>query len=205
MRRPTIAERAAHGRAARQVVPRSHHGRWEAPADRADPVGLLEVQARTRIPELVPIRHGRMLVSAFAYYRGAALPMAADLASTPDSGLEVQLCGDAHLSNFGVFGSPERHLSFDVNDFDETAAAPGSGTSSACPRASRWRAGRTGSRATSGAGSCGARSGPTARRCAISPPGRCSTCGTRGWTWTSCSRASARCWTPRRRPASGAP
>ncbi len=122
--RPTIAERAARGRAARELAPRSRHGTWEAASDRADPVGLLEEQARTRIPELVPIRHGRMLVSAFAYFRGAALPMAADLASTPDSGLDVQLCGDAHLSNFGVFGSPERHLSFDVNDFDETARGP---------------------------------------------------------------------------------
>ena len=83
---------------------------------------------RTRVPELVPIRHGRMLVSPFTYFRGAALPMASDLAATPDSGVRVQLCGDAHLSNFGIFGSPERHLFFDVNDFDETAPGPWDGT-----------------------------------------------------------------------------
>ena len=87
-------------------------------------MGLLLGQADTRVPELVPIRHGRMLVSPFTYYRGAALPMAADLAATPTSGLRVQLCGDAHLSNFGAFASPERRLVFDVNDFDETLPGP---------------------------------------------------------------------------------
>jgi len=87
-------------------------------------VELLEAQAKTRLGELVPIRHGRMLVSPFSYYRGAALQMASDLASVPHSGLMVQACGDAHLSNFGIFGSPERHLFFDVNDFDETSPAP---------------------------------------------------------------------------------
>ena len=91
---------------------------------RADPVELLERQAATRVPDLVPIRYGRMLVSPFAFYRGAALIMAADLAGTPNSGLRAQLCGDAHMSNFGVFASPERHLVFDVNDFDETAPGP---------------------------------------------------------------------------------
>ena len=89
-----------------------------------DPVGLLLEQAKSRVPELVPVRHGRMLVSPFTFYRGAALPMAADLASTPASGLRVQLCGDAHLSNFGAFASPERRLVFDVNDFDETLPGP---------------------------------------------------------------------------------
>ena len=89
-----------------------------------DPVGLLLGQAASRVPELVPVRHGRMLVSAFTFYRGAALPMAADLATTPASGLRVQLCGDAHLSNFGAFASPERRLVFDVNDFDETLPGP---------------------------------------------------------------------------------
>ena len=89
-----------------------------------DPVGLLLEQEKTRVPELVPIRHGRMLVSPFTFYRGAALPMAADLATTPASGLRVQLCGDAHLSNFGAFASPERRLVFDVNDFDETLPGP---------------------------------------------------------------------------------
>ncbi len=91
---------------------------------RADPVELLERQAATRVPELVPIRYGRMLVSPFTFYRGAALVMASDLAGTPISGLRAQICGDAHLSNFGVFGSPERHLVFDVNDFDETLPGP---------------------------------------------------------------------------------
>src|SRR5207249_3599182 len=91
---------------------------------RADPVELLERQAVSRVPELVPIRYGRMLLSPFSFLRGAALVMAADLAGTPNSGLRVQLCGDAHLSNFGVFGSPERHLVFDLNDFDETVPGP---------------------------------------------------------------------------------
>ena len=117
-------ERAEHGKAARARVPRSGHAGWEAQPDRDDPIGLLEEQAGTRVLELVPIRHGRMLVSPFTYFRGAALPMASDLAATPVSGLNVQLCGDAHLSNFGIFGSPERHLVFDINDFDETAPGP---------------------------------------------------------------------------------
>lgn len=119
-----FAARAEYGRAARRRVPRSSHGEWNPPADRRDPVSLLEEQATTRVPELVPIRHTRMLVSPFAFYRGAALLMAADLASTPHSGITVQLCGDAHLSNFGVFGTPERKLLFDINDFDETLPGP---------------------------------------------------------------------------------
>ena len=94
------------------------------PINRPDPVALLEEQAVSRVPELVPIRYGRMLVSPFTFYRGAALIMASDLAATPRSGLHVQLCGDAHLSNFGVFASPERQMMFDINDFDETAARP---------------------------------------------------------------------------------
>src|SRR4051794_22317983 len=117
-------ERAARGRAARTGVPRSSHAAWEPPSDRFDPVALLEEQAEGRIAELVPIRHGRMLVSAFSYFRGAAAPMAADLATTPSSGIVVQVCGDAHLSNFGTFGSAERRLVFDVNDFDETTRGP---------------------------------------------------------------------------------
>jgi uncharacterized protein (DUF2252 family) len=121
---PSVVERAARGKRARAAVSRSSHAVWEGRADRGDPVELLEEQARTRAPDLVPIRHGRMLVSPFTYYRGAALAMASDLAGTGDSGLKVQLCGDAHLSNFGIFGSPERHLFFDVNDFDETALGP---------------------------------------------------------------------------------
>jgi uncharacterized protein (DUF2252 family) len=119
----TPEERKARGKAARNEVPRERHAEF-APDVRLDPVDLLEEQAKTRVPELVPIRYGRMGVSAFTFYRGAALIMAGDLASTPTSGLPVQLCGDAHLSNFGMFGSPERHLVFDINDFDETANGP---------------------------------------------------------------------------------
>jgi uncharacterized protein (DUF2252 family) len=120
----TVDERVARGKAARQEVPRSRHAEFEAPHDRADPVDLLDDQARTRVPELVPIRYGRMLVSPFTFYRGAAKIMAHDLAGTPRSGLTVQCCGDAHLSNFGVFASPERRLVFDINDFDETLPGP---------------------------------------------------------------------------------
>jgi uncharacterized protein (DUF2252 family) len=118
------AERAARGKAARSAVPRESHAEFDPPSDRPDPIALLEEQAKTRVPELVPVRWGRMMVSPFTYYRGAALPMASDLATTPFSGLAVQACGDAHLSNFGVFGSAERRLMFDVNDFDETLPGP---------------------------------------------------------------------------------
>jgi uncharacterized protein (DUF2252 family) len=117
-------ERAARGRAARAAAPRSSHAGLGSDADRPDPIAVLEGQAETRVPELVPIRYGRMLVSPFAFFRGAAAIMAGDLAATPRSGLETQLCGDAHLSNFGVFGSPERRLVFDINDFDETLPGP---------------------------------------------------------------------------------
>jgi uncharacterized protein (DUF2252 family) len=120
----SVAERIARGRAARAEVPRSSHASFELAAHRADPIELLERQAQTRVPELVPIRYGRMLVSPFTFYRGAAAIMAADLAATPRSGLNVQCCGDAHLSNFGVFASPERRLVFDLNDFDETLPGP---------------------------------------------------------------------------------
>jgi uncharacterized protein (DUF2252 family) len=122
--RLTPEESAAKGKAARAAVPRTSHAVFEPAPDRPDPVALLEEQAATRVPELVPIRWGRMLVSPFSYYRGAALPMASDLATTPVSGLAVQACGDAHLSNFGIFGSAERRLVFDVNDFDETLPGP---------------------------------------------------------------------------------
>jgi len=115
---------AAKGKAARTAAPRFSHAAFHPGPDRPDPVALLEEQAKTRVPELVPVRWGRMLVSPFTYYRGAALPMASDLARTPVSGLAVQACGDAHLSNFGIFGSPERRLVFDVNDFDETLPGP---------------------------------------------------------------------------------
>ena len=121
---PTPAERAARGKAARAVAPRSGHGEWEPASDRRDPVELLEEQAASRVPELVPIRYGRMLVSPFTFFRGAAYPMAADLAGAPRTGLDVQLCGDAHLSNFGAFAAPDRRLVFSINDFDETLPGP---------------------------------------------------------------------------------
>ena len=122
--RLTPAESAARGRTARAEVPRERHAMFDPPADRPDPISLLEEQAKSRVPELVPVRYGRMMVSPFTYFRGAALPMASDLAATPVSGLAVQACGDAHLSNFGLFGSAERRLMFDVNDFDETLPGP---------------------------------------------------------------------------------
>ena len=118
------AERAAAGKAARGDAPRSSHGEWVPATDRPDPVELLEGQATSRVGQLVPLRYGRMLVSPFTFYRGAAAVMAADLADTPRSGFDVQLCGDAHLSNFGAFASPDRELLFDVNDFDETLPGP---------------------------------------------------------------------------------
>ena len=123
VKQPTRADRVARGKDARAAAPLESHAEF-APARKRDPVGLLLGQAKSRVPELVPVRHGRMLVSPFTFYRGAALPMAADLATTPASGLRVQLCGDAHLSNFGAFASPERRLVFDVNDFDETLPGP---------------------------------------------------------------------------------
>ncbi|MFL5909634.1 MAG: DUF2252 domain-containing protein [Gaiellaceae bacterium] len=117
-------ERAAHGKALRAEAPRKSHGEWLPATDRPDPIDLLQQQAASRVPELVPIRYGRMAASPFAFYRGAAYVMASDLAGTPSSGVRVQLCGDAHLSNFGGFASPERELLFDLNDFDETLPGP---------------------------------------------------------------------------------
>jgi uncharacterized protein (DUF2252 family) len=119
-----FAARAAYGKEARRRSPRSSHEGWSPAPDRGDPIALLEEQATTRVPELVPIRHARMLVSPFTFYRGAALLMASDLAGTPVSGIMTQICGDAHLSNFGVFGTPERRMVFDMNDFDETLPGP---------------------------------------------------------------------------------
>ena len=121
---PSVEERQAHGKEARSRTPRSSHSGWGPASDRPDPVELLEEQNRAREPDLVPVRHGRMLVSPFTFYRGGAKIMAADLNDTPVAGLQVQLCGDAHLSNFGLFASPERRLLFDLNDFDETLAGP---------------------------------------------------------------------------------
>ncbi len=121
---PSVEERRAQGKESRKRVPQSGHAGWKPAADRPDPVALLEEQNATREPDLVPVRHGRMMVSPFTFYRGAAKIMAADLKDTPTAGLKVQLCGDAHLSNFGVFASPERQLLFDLNDFDETLPGP---------------------------------------------------------------------------------
>ncbi len=118
------AERTARGKEARTVAPRQSHADWQPAHDRPDPIALLEEQAVTRVPGLVPIRYGRMLSSPLSFYRGSALIMAGDLAGTPRSGFDTQLCGDAHLSNFGLFGSPERQLIFDLNDFDETLPGP---------------------------------------------------------------------------------
>ena len=120
----TREERAAAGKAVRQRVPRSSHGEWRPDPGRPDPVELLEEQAATRVQELVPLRYGRMLRSPFTFYRGAAYLMASDLAGTPRTGLTVQLCGDAHLSNFGSFAAPDRRLLFGLNDFDETLPGP---------------------------------------------------------------------------------
>ena len=124
MPRLTREERVTRGRKARAEVPRASHAEFAPVADRPDPVKLLEGEDASRVPELLPIRYGRMGVSAFTFFRGAALLMASDLAATPRSGLTVQICGDAHLANFGLFASPERRLVFDINDFDETLPGP---------------------------------------------------------------------------------
>ena len=120
----TPDEWRAKGRERRASVSRSSHAEWAPPADRPDPVAVLEEQARTRVPDLIPIRYGRMLASPFSYFRGAAAPMAWDLAHTPTTDIRVQACGDAHLLNFGMYAAPDRRLVFDVNDFDETLPAP---------------------------------------------------------------------------------
>jgi hypothetical protein len=122
--RLSVEERVARGRAARAAVPRGLHARWESAPDRPDPVSLLESQAQSRLSDLTRIRYGRMVASPFSFYRGAAIVMTEDLGSTPTSSIRTQLCGDAHLSNFGVFASPERTLVFDLNDFDETLPGP---------------------------------------------------------------------------------
>src|SRR4029453_19007568 len=117
-------QRHERGRAARRLVPRGSHAEWAPAPDRPDPVDLLEAQARDRIPDLVPIRYGRMMASPFAFLRGSAIVIANDLAAPPNSGIHAQLCGDAHLLNFGAYASPERALLFDLNDFDETLPGP---------------------------------------------------------------------------------
>src|SRR6187399_2171708 len=124
IKHPSVAERKALGKGSRDAAALTSHAGWTPAADRPDPVSLLEEQNVTRERDLVPVRHGRMMVSPFTFYRGAAKIMAADLKDTPRAGLIAQLCGDAHLSNFGLFASPERTLVFDLNDFDETLPGP---------------------------------------------------------------------------------
>ena len=120
----TVAERAARGKDAREKTPRSSHADWKAVSSRPDPIDLLEAQSKTRVAELVPIRYGRMLASPFAFLRGAAVIMASDLAGMPRSGLDAQLCGDAHLANFGIFAAPDRRLVFDITPFPTKMTRP---------------------------------------------------------------------------------
>ena len=120
----TAAERRASGKGARKRVRRSTLGSWSEAERRHDPLQTILAQNQIRVPELVPLRHQRMAVSAWNYYRGAAAVMAADLGGQPDSGLIVQLCGDAHVLNFGLWATPERNLAFDLRDFDETLPGP---------------------------------------------------------------------------------
>src|SRR5262250_3195978 len=122
--RPSLDDLYEEGKSLRKKCPRKSHAVWKLPHNRRDPVRLLEESNKGRIPQLIPIRHGRMMQTPFTFYRGAALNMAADLASTPATGLRVQACGDAHLLNFGVFATPERREIFDINDLDETLPAP---------------------------------------------------------------------------------
>src|SRR4051794_40593208 len=119
----THAQRYAEGKALRDICPRKSHAEWKAPKGRHDPVDLVSASEKGRIPELLPLRHGRMVQSAFTFYRGSALAMAADLSSTPSTGVRVQCCGDAHLSNFGGFATAERKIIFSINDLDETLPA----------------------------------------------------------------------------------
>ena len=196
----SVAERAELGKQARAHTPRSSHAAFEAGPDRPDPVALLEEQARTRVPELVPIRYGRMLVSPFTFFRGAARVMARTSRRTPTSGLRVQCCGDAHLVNFGVFASPERRMVFDINDFDETLPGPWEWdvkrlAASLMIAAQRQRIRRPRRRPG------GARGGADiARRCAASPRRATSRCGTRGSTSRPSWRTSGRCSSAAGRP-----
>ena len=185
----TPDERAKLGKQARSDVPRSAHGDWEPAADRPDPVDVLEGQAKTRVPELVPLRYARMLVSPFTFYRGAAAIMAADLAATPTSGLWAQLCGDAHLSNFGGFAAPDRELVLDVNDFDETLPGPWEWDVKRLAASLEIAGSRSWlQRRRSGRPSCSRRPGSTAGGCETWPSSATSTSGT-------CGSTSAACWT----------
>ena len=148
------AERVAAGRELRKQVPRAAHGDWQPAADRPDPVAVLVAQGESRVPDLLPIRYGRMAESAFGFFRGAAAGMAADLAGTPSTGITVQVCGDGHLLNFGGFATPERRLIFDVNDFDETLPGPWEWDLKRLGRASRSRRARRASPTTSRSRRC---------------------------------------------------
>ena len=122
--RPTQSELRAMGRSLRSRCGRRSHGAWKPPANRPDPIQLIHIANRGRIPELLPHRHGRMLQSPFAFFRGSALAMAVDLATTPTTNVRVQACGDAHVGNFRGFATPERRIAFDIHDLDETLPAP---------------------------------------------------------------------------------
>jgi uncharacterized protein (DUF2252 family) len=124
VRQRSREQQYAEGKAIRDTCPRLNHADWKPPADRVDPIEILEASNKGRLPELIPVRYGRMIPSPFVFYRGAAAIMAADLARTPATGIRVQACGDAHLMNFGAFATPERRVIFDINDFDETLPAP---------------------------------------------------------------------------------
>jgi hypothetical protein len=124
VRQRSREQQYAEGKAIRDTCPRLNHADWKPPADRVDPIEILEASNKGRLPELIPVRYGRMIPSPFVFYRGAAAIMAADLAHTPATGIRVQSCGDAHLMNFGAFATPERRVIFDINDFDETLPAP---------------------------------------------------------------------------------
>ena len=136
VRHRSRAERYAQGKSLREACPRSSHAAWKAHAGRPDPVRLVLQADKGRMPELLPLRHGRMVRSPFTFYRGSALAMAVDLAATPATGIRVQCCGDAHLCNFGGFATPERQVIFSINDLDETSRRAGSGTSGGSRRAS---------------------------------------------------------------------
>jgi Uncharacterized protein conserved in bacteria (DUF2252) len=187
----TPSERAELGKKARVRVRRDSHALADFPADRADPVSLLEKQAVTRVPELVPARYGRMLISPFTFFRGAALPMASDLARTPVSGLTVQACGDAHLSNFGIFGSPERRLVFDVNDFDETLPGPWEWDVKRLAASLEVAARENQFTRKQRAAIVLAAVGRSGRRFGASPSPATLRSGTRTSTWSSCARTSS--------------
>lgn len=187
--RPTLEERLAAGKAMRDTLPREQHAAYAPRRGRDDPVRVLELQNATRLQALVPVRHARMLESPFAFLRGAAAVMAADLAPTPTTGAMVQACGDTHVSNFGVYASAERRLVFGINDFDETFPAPWSGTSSA------WRPALPLSHAASAA----RRASPPMRRGTSPSPTASTSASTRAWaTSRPGTPPSTRtmCWQP---------